>query len=526
MKITGLLIILFFIWAKIFSQKWEKTIGYPTRDEWPNDVIEYYDKGYYIAGGYHANQTYRVWNFKTNINGTILWDKTIIDPPELVNFASTRDSLGNIYVCGRATINGIYCPLLAKFDPCGETMWCKMFYDNYFTIEGCFVDIIINKNNEIILLALVQNEDQVDQIFLFGYSNDGVYLWKNAYASKNDYPLISTAAAFSVNPISNEYIISGYCYWPFPDNPSQVFLRPLFIGVDSIFNEKWIMPFAIMDSVFGEAYKTIPLNDSILMGVGKRRFYNNVTKSLLTFFNINGQELGFNQIENDQIGAEIKSNFIMDIERINDSLFFVSSNFGNNYEQNPFGEFVIDSVGDIFTLQTRPNTTASAKLIKSIENNYLIATVLSQNSDWDIYLYKVNQYLEMVPFDTNQYTYDSLCPEPVPSGTINLGDCDLITDIGEIPSPKEYYESIKKIPVTAYPNPASSEITLAFQNTDHHTNMLLECYNIYGMQVHTEKIWKGQQETKIHLNGWAKGLYFAVVKSEGTLAGSVRFIRQ
>ena len=76
------------------------------------------------------------------------------------------------------------------------------------------------------------------------------------------------------------------------------------------------------------------------------------------------------------------------------------------------------------------------------------------------------------------------------------------------------------------PNPASSDITLAFQNTEHHTNMQLECYNIYGQQVHTEKIWKGQQETKIDLRGWAKGLYFAVVKSEGTLAGSVRFIRQ
>jgi hypothetical protein len=56
--------------------------------------------------------------------------------------------------------------------------------------------------------------------------------------------------------------------------------------------------------------------------------------------------------------------------------------------------------------------------------------------------------------------------------------------------------------------------------------MLLECFNIYRQKVHTEKIWKGQQQTKIDLHGWAKGLYFAVVKSEGTLAGSVRFIRQ
>jgi hypothetical protein len=54
--------------------------------------------------------------------------------------------------------------------------------------------------------------------------------------------------------------------------------------------------------------------------------------------------------------------------------------------------------------------------------------------------------------------------------------------------------------------------------------MQLECYNIYGMQVHSEKIWKGQQETKIDLNGWANGLYFAVIKSEGKVTGKSRFV--
>jgi len=80
--------------------------------------------------------------------------------------------------------------------------------------------------------------------------------------------------------------------------------------------------------------------------------------------------------------------------------------------------------------------------------------------------------------------------------------------------------------IIAFPNPAETEITLAFQNTDHHANMLLECYNIYGQQVHSEKIWKGQQETKIDLHGWAKGLYFAVVKSEDKVTGSTRFIKR
>jgi hypothetical protein len=78
--------------------------------------------------------------------------------------------------------------------------------------------------------------------------------------------------------------------------------------------------------------------------------------------------------------------------------------------------------------------------------------------------------------------------------------------------------------ITAYPNPAETEITLAFQNTKHHSNMLLECYNIYGQRAYSEKIWKGQLQTKINVSGWSKGLYFAVVKSNRKVAGTCKFV--
>jgi hypothetical protein len=106
-----------------------------------------------------------------------------------------------------------------------------------------------------------------------------------------------------------------------------------------------------------------------------------------------------------------------------------------------------------------------------------------------------------------------------------LYDCDIITGT-EIPSPEEYYSSIATIPIAAYPNPAETEITLAFQNTEHHNNMLLECYNIYGQKVHSEKIYKGQQKTKLDVSGWAKGLYVAVVKSNEKVAGTVRWVKR
>jgi len=507
------------------TQKWGKTIGFPNRSDWAHDIFEYYDRGYFLVGGYqYNNQLPRNWNIKTDVNANVLWDKTLINPPELIISKTTTDSEGNTYLCGRTTIDSYSCPLLTKLNPCGQIEWCRMFYDTYFTIEGAAVDILINNNNEIILLVFVQNEDQVDQIFLFGYTTDGEYLWKQAYASKNDYPQIAAAAPRSLISFNNDYIISGFCYWPFPDDPNHFWLRPFFIGVDSLFNEKWILPFAVMDSVFGEAYSAIKINDTIIMGVGMRWLNGNNKNTLLMFFDNNGAEKGFHQIENETIGPEIDFNGISDIEKINDSLFISPCYLGINGELF-FGEFIFDTLGTLYKSVIRENYTGNNFIIRTTDNNYLIKVGIEDiNGNNDIYLYKVNDNLEMVPFDTNQYTYDSLCPEPIPSGSINLGDCDLITDIGELPSPQEYYASIKTIPITAFPNPAETDITLAFQNTDHHTNMRLECFNIYGQQVHTEKIWKGQQETRIDLRGWAKGLYFAVVKSEGKVVGRCKIV--
>jgi hypothetical protein len=162
-------------------------------------------------------------------------------------------------------------------------------------------------------------------------------------------------------------------------------------------------------------------------------------------------------------------------------------------------------------------------MIRSFDNK-----ILSNSSFFepgvDIVLSKLNLNLEYDTAYNGNFTYDSLCqPGPPQSGFIYLDDCDIITAT-EMPSPEEYYSSIAAIPITAYPNPAETEITLAFQNTEHHNNMLLECYNIYGQKVHSEKIYKGQQQTKLNMNSWNNGLYIAVIKSNGKVAGKSRFV--
>jgi hypothetical protein len=275
------------------------------------------------------------------------------------------------------------------------------------------------------------------------------------------------------------------------------------------------------------ARKTIAINDTLLMGVGARLLDNNGVNTLLMFYDINGNNVDYSQIPNDSIGSDVFLNYVSEVERVNDTLFlsilYLASEPGVAL---PFKDVVFDKNAKVYNLVTRPpNAEGWAHIIKSSDGNFVNAMGWENpNGDKDIYLYKIDKNLQPVPFDTNQYIYDSLCPEQIQSGTIDLSACMVWTGAEEIPSPEEYYASIATIPITAYPNPAETEITLAFENTEHHTNMLLECYNIYGQKVHSEKIWKGQQQTRLDVGGWGKGLYFVVVKSNGSLAGTCKFV--
>ncbi|MDZ4204515.1 MAG: hypothetical protein U1C46_06825, partial [Bacteroidales bacterium] len=79
MKRAIILLIINGLFLTNYAQQpeWEVYIGLSNRNEAPNDLIEYYDGGYYIEGAHWTNQPSIGWNVKTNINGSILWQRTL-----------------------------------------------------------------------------------------------------------------------------------------------------------------------------------------------------------------------------------------------------------------------------------------------------------------------------------------------------------------------------------------------------------------------------------------------------------------
>jgi hypothetical protein len=521
-------------WQILFAQqKTEVYFGVTGRTDAANDLLELYDMGYSITGGFEGSGEYNYgWNIKTDINIELVYDKVF--EHSMSSVASTRsvsDSNGNIYVCGFIEISDQW-PFVMKIDSCGNHVWCKILdYSDDFEY-GSSRDILLTEENEVIVLTGFESELQIDKVHLIGLSTDGDVLWKKPYASQNNYSWIRNPSGYSMIEHNNEYYISGFCYWPYPDDTTHWFLRPLFIGIDSLFEEKWILPFYALDSVFGDAFKTIPINDSIMMGVGVRRAYDssNEDNAILMFYNTDGEQISYKEIFNDQIGPEIKGSDIRNIVRINENLFMTASQFGPDFSANPYGELIIDTSANIFNLQSHPNTVSFIPgLIKTYDSNYVIATNIQEPNPakTDIYVYKIDENLEMVPFDPTPHNYDSLCPGGIQSGNIDLTGCFIWTDIGEAPSPKEYYETIKNIPIIVYPNPSSTgQITFEFENTEHHKNMELRCFDIYGNELYEKKVYQYQEKSLINVSNWGNGLYMVIIYSDGVPVGNCKFVIQ
>lgn len=521
MKKTILLILFTILFQNIFSQRWEHIYGNPGTTEAPGDVIESYDLGYIVSNSYESSQGN--WLFKTDINGNILWEKLLTWESTVVYTGYIKqDNNGNTIIATSISNeeNGNW-PMMIKIDSCGEKVWCRVFPKEGYEF-GYYTDVLILNNGDYLGLG-VFFKDTLDRVHLDYVDKDGNLLWRKAYAKKLDYPLIDSPYGRGLFQYEDNYYIYGYCYWAYPSNPNHYFLKPMFIGIDSMFNEKWILPFGVSDTLFGDAYDIINVNDSVFMGVGFA-YKGAEIVSLISCFDKDGNELNFAKIPNESFGTEVKQCNSKKIHKINDSLFIVLASWGN---ENIWagGEYITDTSGNVYNFQYRPNTGGGREIIKTVDSNFVIGIGLIEGkTDWNTLLYKIDENLESVPFDTNQYTYDSLCFHQIQSGTIDLSGCLIVIDIGETPTPEEYYAKLKTIPIKAFPNPAKENITLAFENTKYHKNMQLECFDVFGHKVHKEKIYTAQLEAEINISQWNEGLYVAVVMSNGKVLGKVKFV--
>ncbi len=523
-----------------FAQVWPKYYSQNNSYDYSEDIIETYDNGYLLSGNYstYNGMEYKTWSWliKTDINGNILWDKIIEGGDQIMEtnaIEQTQD--GGIFVCGWIwTEIGKYDPYVMKINTCGEKEWCTIFASSTMTNPWA-QDIKETVSGDIIVLVNQYEEDNVEDMHLFKLNSLGGLLWKEAYCKNSNYPASAFPLGASLSITSeNNYTITGSVYWANPWNPGGAKgLRPLFVMVDSIGTEKWVLPFGLNDTIYGHANNTIQLSDDNFISVG-RAFGEQVDREgLIMKFDNLGNELDYNQINFQTIDTSFKVGLFWDIIK-KDSIYILASFFDSDPNgQAPPGELIVDTnqLFSNFTVNNYSHYLSNDdpyNVFLSKDGKIISNSVFEEPNNWDIALSKLNLNLEYDTLYPGNYTYDSLCTIPgLPqSGFIFLDDCDIITGI-DVPSPEEYYAFLKTIPTKAFPNPTTTgEITLEYENTEHHDNMELKCFDIYGRPVHKEKLYRHQGKSIVNVSGWQKGMYVAVVYSEGLPVGECKFVVQ
>ncbi|MBZ0241971.1 MAG: T9SS type A sorting domain-containing protein, partial [Bacteroidales bacterium] len=333
--------------------------------------------------------------------------------------------------------------------------------------------------------------------------------------------------------INNEgnYIISGQGYWRHPWEPGPgVWLRPMFIKADSMGNEMWVMPFGLNDTIVGAANHSLALENNAFLGSGYNWPASNMIEPMHFVYDNTGNELGFSILKPDSINSLLTQG-AFEFSQMTDSGVFSGGTF---VRENGQIETILDCMLDFDTntyilepLNHKLNLNGRYPYLNALSHDRKLLTIYTHyhsSTNNDISLAKLNLNLEYDTAYTGNYTYDSLCiPGPPQSGFIYLNDCDIITSI-EMPSAAEYRAKISHIPIRIFPNPANAQITFALENTEHHRNIELRCFNLLGMQQHHARINSGQQQAAVNVSGWPPGMYVAVVYSNGKPVGRGKFV--
>ena len=536
------------------GQVWPRYYGLPNRTEFSHDVIESYDKGYIILGNYLSQNFVQKasWIIKTDVNGEILWEKVLSNIALNKSFGLDQTLNGGFIICGGIWRQGnnFSEPFVVKLNVCGEKEWCKVFAGSPNEMPWA-IDIKETSTGDIIVLVNMYGQYPEETMHLYKLDAWGNVLWKYPYASGFVHPNGANPLGSKITLTSaGKYLVTGDVYWRHPWEPGSpnYYIRPLFVLIDSLGNEEWVLPFGLNDTIIGTAKTTYePLNNGQFISTGSYWIGSNYIKPFFMKYDILGNEISFDIEEPTNFNPDFSEGaFTRIIQK--DSSIYLQGLFelqpGNvykvvNYEidtgifQNPLtinSSYFHENVLDPYTLIELSDN-------KLLSNAKDILTTPYDN----IYLAKMNSNLELDTLNPVNYTYDSLCiPGPPQSGVISLDACDIVTHMDEIPTPEEYYAGLKTIPIKVFPNPVpkafGNVVTFGFENTEYLPPAppsvppnggkwpSLRIYNIYGEKVHEERIYRGQGESRLHVGSWPRGMYIAVVVNEGRIAGRAKFV--
>jgi len=506
-----------------FSQAWPKIIV--ANDAAPKKVIETYDKGYLIISNIAVANYHRyIWLIKTDIDGNILWEKKIGEGSYryyIDDINQTYDG-GYILIFRSSKYDVDYDPVVMKLDPCAEIEWCTTLHSDGFN-RG--VKVIQTPDSAFLALSMYHSSDWTERVFLFKIDQMGEVVWSNLYAQLEPGIWNEEGLGLTVLPEDSSYLITGGCDY-IPTGGTSAFWIKADKQGDEIKNIIW----NDSTSELSGAFQTVHLfNDFYSSGA---KPYGNVFNATIFKLNNNGGKL-----DSRRILTEDSHTSGTTLSMYKDTLFVVGTTWkGLN---PPYSEhckiYLTDTSGNIIYNRTLFDDIQAPRNTQiTYDDKILVMCGFAFGSGWDIYFYKLNQFLEDDTLYNIQLTYDSLCPGTIISDTMTI-DCDIWVDIDEI------YEDDENSHLKIFPNPASDrvqivlpdfikseEIINGFSVTQvqhqYQGELSLAIYDVFGRLVDKVEIPSQSRSIEIDVTGMSTGLHIAVLNLNNKVIDTGKFI--
>lgn len=515
-----LLCILLIIPSIHHAQNWPKII-----DEYQNNSFEYvhkvlecYDKGYLmIADTYDPYPFFRyIWLLKTDINGERIWDKKIgnnINQFNINDIEKTND--GGCVLIGATTLHDEETdPMIVKLNACMQIEWCKVFHSSGYN-SGRSIEL--TNNGYLALIRYHGGQYDNKRVFLFKLDMDGEIIWQNVYAQ--DDPLIWNEEGYDLYIThNNHYVITGECDYPMisgGDTSIQEYIRPLVIYVDSMGNQLWDMKWGYYEISHGVFVKIKEKEPGWFYTVDSYMQAYQVEKPSLHKFDNEGQEQYLNYMFED---PDMYRGGSRQLEFLNDSTMVVDLCW--TYTPYPLDEgyseiMTNDTFGNLLNRRLMMEEYNSFTDFTLTYDNKILAVGNFNGSDKnnDIYLWKLNHNLEDDSLYNQPLVYDSLCPHPIVSDTI---DCNCtVVNMDEYIITKEPPYDLLKI----YPNPAKNKIIVGNWYMAEHAGCTIRIHNLTGRLVLQQPLLNKSRQTEVNISQIKPGVYMVSLWHKSSLIG-------
>jgi hypothetical protein len=433
-----------------------------------------------------------------------------------------EQTLDNGYIlCGSTTKFGSYDAFIVKLNQCADIEWCKVIITSANYDLGLRVKP--TPEGDYLLLGGYFVTNPVSNISLFKFNSSGDLIWQQFYPMDslyfNDQP-------YDLLVDNDGYLILSDRYYPDPGTTSPAILRHFFIKTDTAGNKVWDLVYGANDYYYGGPWALRKSNTSNYYEAGNHFFIDGTGNPCFVKV-LHAGEKSYNK----DLTTGMTWGGLSSIDFLYDTLIVMAGRWYTDQNTAHDGFFKTDTLGnlkktkEVYLLTNGYETTA-----KSFDNKFLSIGNDATNGTWRIYAVKVNSDLEYDSIYNQAFTYDSLCPHPIVSDTIDP-DCENVY-VGV----SEPFDNPETTQLKVFPNPGKEKITVEMpkylvltqksgslpSTTVYHQwkSTTLAVYDLSGKKVFEKEIIRAQSSVDIDVSQWQRGMYyFRLMYNKQVVAG-------